>query len=279
MTPEHRILREHRLSGCCRTILTRRHLTPYWQGITDSDALVRMASVGAMEGLQPALLVQTVLPLLDDPVKSVRIEAARVLAGIPDGQLQHDQLASYERAAEEYIESQMVNADRPMAQLNLGNHYIARQNLDMAESSYRKAIALDSSFVAAYVNLADLYRSQRKDGKAHDVLLEAKNAAPDNAGVHHSLGLLLIRRQQPEKAVSELATAAELAPDNARYIYVYAVALDSTGESGKAIDLLQSAHDRFPQDADILNALVAYHRKAGNMSAAERYMKKLRKLN
>jgi hypothetical protein len=30
--------------------------------------------------------------------KSVRIEAARVLARIPDGQFQHDQLASYERA-------------------------------------------------------------------------------------------------------------------------------------------------------------------------------------
>ena len=46
--------------------------------------------------------MKTIFPLLDGPVKSVRIEAARVLARIPDGQLQHDQLASYERAVGKY---------------------------------------------------------------------------------------------------------------------------------------------------------------------------------
>jgi tetratricopeptide (TPR) repeat protein len=249
------------------------------QGRTDSDAMVRMASVGALEGLPPALLMQTVLPLLDDPVKSVRIEAARVLAGIPDGQLQHDQLASYESAAEEYIESQMVNADRPMAQFNLGNYYRAGRELDLAESSYKQALLLQPGFVAAHLNLADLYRSQGKEHEALKLLLEAVEHAPDSADVHHALGLLYIRQQLPDKATAELKVAASLAPDNARYTYVYAVAMHSSGKRAQAIEQLQAAHKRFPGDLDILNALVAYHREAGNSFAAESYMRKLNKIN
>ena len=37
---------------------------------------------------------------------------------------------------------------------------------------------------------------------------------------------------------------------------------------------LQNAHDRFPGGTDILSALVAFHRDAGDEFAAESYLKK-----
>ena len=245
------------------------------QGLEDEDAMVRMASVGALEGLQPAMLVRLVFPLLDDPVRSVRIEAARVLAPVPVGQLKGEQLSIYNKATAEYIESQTVNAERPEAQLNLGNYYAARGDIDKAEIAYSKAIALEDVFVPAYVNLADLYRAQQKETDAYKILLKAKQAAEDNADVHHALGLLLVRQQKTDKAVEELEAAARLAPENARYIYVYAVALNSTGQAGEAIKQLQIAHDRFPANVEILQALVSYNSDAGNVFAAERYMNKL----
>ena len=248
------------------------------QGLKDDDALVRMASIGVLEGLQPSMLVQLAFPLLDDPVKSVRIEAARVLAPVPVGQLQGEQLSIYNKAASEYVESQTANAERPEAQLNLGNYYAARGDIDKAEIAYSKAIALEDVFIPAYVNLADLYRAQQKDTDAYNVLSKAKQAAADNADVHHALGLLLVRQQKTGKAVEELEAAARLAPDNARYIYVYAVALNSTGQSDEAIEQLQIAHDRFPGNVEILQALIAFNRDAGNEFAAKRYMKKLEQL-
>jgi Flp pilus assembly protein TadD len=54
--------------------------------------------------------------------------------------------------------------------------------------------------------------------------------------------------------------------------------LNSTGDPAEAITQLQTAHERFPDDADILSALVSFHRDAGNNFAAESYMKKLQKL-
>ena len=248
------------------------------QGLEDEDAMVRMASVGALEGLQPAMLVRLVFPLLDDPVRSVRIEAARVLAPVPVGQLKGEQLSIYNKATAEYIESQTVNAERPEAQLNLGNYYAARGDIDKAEIAYSKAIALEDVFVPAYVNLADLYRAQQKETDAYKILLKAKQAAEDNADVHHALGLLLVRQQKTDKAVEELEAAARLAPENARYIYVYAVALNSTGRADDAIKQLQIAHDRFPANVEILQALISFNRDAGNAFAVERYMKKLEKM-
>ena len=245
------------------------------QGLSDEDAMVRMASVGALEGLQPSTLVQLIFPLLDDPVRTVRIEAARVLAPVPVGQLQGEQLSIYNKAANEYIESQQANAERPEAQLNLGNYYLSRGEVHKAEAAYKQAIKLEDVFVPAYINLADFYRRQGKDAEAYTVLSKAKQTAAENADVHHALGLLLVRQKKTNEAVVELEVAARLAPDNVRYIYVYAVALNSTGKPDEAIEQLQIAHDRFPENVDILQALISFNREAGNAFAAERYMTKL----
>ena len=245
------------------------------KGLEDDDAMVRIASIGALEGLQPGMLVQLVFPLLDDPVRSVRIEAARVLAPVPVGNLRGEQLSIYRNAAEEYIESQTVNSERPEAQLNLANYYGARGEGPKAEAVLIRAIELEDVFIPVYINLADIYRMQSDDAEAHRVLSKAKQLTPDSADVRHALGLVLVRQKKTEQAVEELRAAARLAEDNARYIYVYAVALQSTGKPNRAIEQLKIAHDRFPDNVDILQALISFNRDAGNAFDAERYMRKL----
>jgi len=247
-------------------------------GLEDDDAKVRLASIGALEGLQPAMLVQLVFPLLDDPVRSVRIEAARVLAPVPVGALQGEQLSIYRKAADEYIASQTVNAERPDAQLNLANYFVAKGEAAKAEAALKKAIELEQVFVPAYINLADVYRMKGNDTEAYRVLSTAKQLAPNNADVRHALGLVMVRQNKTDQAIAELEVAASLAKDNARYIYVYAVALNSTGKSKHALEQLQIAHDRFPQNVEVLQALVSFNRDAGNAFTAERYMKKLEDL-
>jgi len=59
---------------------------------------------------------------------------------------------------------------------------------------------------------------------------------------------------------------------------VYAIALDSIGQKDLAIEALRGAYERFPEDTNILQALIAFHREAGNEFAAQTLMKKLKKL-
>jgi Flp pilus assembly protein TadD len=110
-------------------------------------------------------------------------------------------------------------------------------------------------------------------------LRRAAQVSPGNADVHHALGLSLVRQQRVDEGIGQLRQATTLRPDNARYIYVYAVALNSTGEPEQAIMVLQGAHNQHPNNRDILSALVAFNRDAGNAAAARSYADKLRNVS
>jgi tetratricopeptide (TPR) repeat protein len=246
------------------------------QGLSDASPTVRAAAVAALESVPAEIRVRLAFPMLDDPVRAVRIEAARVLASILAGELPKAQQASLETALAEAIEAQQAMAERPEAQANLGNLYAALGDVDKAIAAYATAIELNAVYLPGYVNMADLYRAQGQEKAAEKELRRAVQASPGNAGVHHALGLSLVRQQRTQEGIEELRVATTLAPDDARYIYVYAVALNSTGKPEQAIMVLQGAHNRHPNNRDILGALVAFHRDLGNQAAARSYAEKLR---
>lgn len=101
--------------------------------------------------------------------------------------------------------------------------------------------------------------------------------APDNASLHHALGLLLIRQKRLDDAVAELSRAAELASNDPRYAYVYAVALKETGDISGAIGILAENYNRYPANRDILLALITINRDAGNRADALSYAHALRR--
>jgi Flp pilus assembly protein TadD len=248
-------------------------------GLSDDNPGVRAATVGVLETAPAEMRARLVFRMLNDPVRAVRIEAARVLASIPAGELPAEQRALLEKGVQEYVVAQQVMAERPEAQTNLGSLYAAQGEVEQAVSAFNEAIALNSAYVPAHVNLADLYRSQGDEPRVDSVLRQALKATPDSAAVHHALGLSLVRQQRTDAAVEALRQAATLSPDNARYVYVYAVALNSTSQQEQAVMVLQGAHTAHPNNVDILNVLVAFHRDLGNQAAARTYAEKLRTIS
>jgi Tfp pilus assembly protein PilF len=245
------------------------------EGLAGDDPARRVAALQALESAPLNIRAAMAFSALGDPVRAVRIEAARILAALSGSELAAGQQAQLDKGVAEYIEAQQVMAERPEAQVNLGNLHAVRGRPEQAARAYRTALAINPDFMPAYVNLADLYRSRGDESRAEEVLREAIKAAPGNGDVHHALGLSLVRQQRLEEAVAELELAARLSPEEARYVYVYAVALNSTGKPGQAILVLQGAHTRFPGNTDILSALVAFHRETGNTAAASTYADKL----
>ncbi len=132
--------------------------------------------------------------------------------------------------------------------------------------------------LSAAVNLADLYRHQGRDEDGVSVLREAVEISPDDGGLHHALGLALVRLKKSSEAIGELRRAAELEPDRARYAYVYAVGLESVGKREEAIAALKGALDRHPGNREILLALVNFSRGNGDCAAALGYAERLAKI-
>ncbi len=141
--------------------------------------------------------------------------------------------------------------------------------------AYRQANKIDAGFVPAYVNLAELYRGRGRTAEERRLLVDAIQAAPDNAAAHFALGLLEVRQRRYEAAVKSFQRAVELDPDTSRYSYVYAVALESVGRRDDAIGVLEETTQRHPWDRDVLVALVDYLMAAGDQVHARDYVEKL----
>jgi len=221
------------------------------QAAGDADPLARRAAVAALEYLPPDARLASAVPLLTDPVRIVRIEAARVLAPVRPEALSQDARGAYDRAAAELVDAQRANADRPEYRTNLGTFFAMRGLVADAETEFRAALALERTFVPAYVNLADLYRAAQREPDVRRVLEEGLRAVPAAAALHYALGLALVRAQRPADALSHLERAAARAPDNARFVYTYAVALHSAGRPREAVAVLEKGLERHPNDRDM----------------------------
>ena len=237
-------------------------------GITDPDPLVRMAAPQALPPSAPRSLIEAILPLLSDPVRAVRVEAARVIAGTDPQTMTPEHRSAFASAYQELINAEMIDADRPESHLNLGLLKTRRQQTSEAEAEYRTALRLDPKFVPALVNLADLNRQRGMDKEGAELLRTAIAIEPNNAAIKHSLGLLLVRQRNYAEALPLLRDAATLDPDNARYAYVYAVALNSTGSAAEAKALLARTYKQHPTDRNVLAGLIAFERDSGDIAAA-----------
>ena len=248
------------------------------KALEEKDPLIRSTAVSALEILEPEHRLAVGPRFLQDPVRAVRIEAARVLASVPPQRLNFEERAALDVATTEFIDSQLANAEQPGSHGNLGLFYADRGQFSQAEAAYRKALQLESSFYPALVNLADLYRLQSRDQEGETILRQALKLAPDDANVHHALGLLLVRLSRKEEALEFFRQAATLQPDDPRHTYVYGIALNSMGRRGEAITVLEEAHHRHATNPQILQALLTLHRDQGNEKAVSHYAEKLQKI-
>jgi len=243
--------------------------------LNDPDELVRRSGVQLLARADPAVAMRYLPRMLEDPVRAVRIEAARALAAQPPDRIPAEYRAPFDRALDEYFAVQRFNADRPESHLNLGALHVERGELDKAEAEYRRALELAPGTVQPVVNLADLHRARGSEQQAEELLRGALKTDPGSAPLHHALGLAYARQKRQKEALAELAEAVRLAPDVPRFAYVYGVALHSFGGTAKGIAALEQAHQRFPGDRVILQALAAMERDRGDRAKAIAYAERL----
>ena len=199
--------------------------------LDDPSALVRAAAIEVFDVVPPAQR-RAVLPLLADPSRTVRMQAARALAALPTATFDAAAVEAFGRAAGEYVAAERHNADRPEHRTNLGGFLAERGDFAAAESEFRAALRLDARYTPAWANLADMLRAQGRETEAESTLREGIATLPADATLHHALGLSLVRQQRSDEALRELRRATELDPDNARFRYVYEIALEELGPAG-----------------------------------------------
>jgi tetratricopeptide (TPR) repeat protein len=243
--------------------------------VADPDPLVRRAAAEAAENIPEQYRGPLLLPLLSDPVRAVRITAARTLATVSPQTLPDGARRLIDQGLDEYEQSEMANAERAGARTNLGMLAAMRGRREEAAAQFEEAVALDPFYVPAYVNRADVLRALRRDEEGEQVLRAGIEKVPGDASLHHALGLLLHRTGRPGAALDEFALAADADASPSRYAYVYALALADAGDPDRALFYLHKAHRSAPHDPEILFALANSYRDRGETRTALEYAKKL----
>jgi tetratricopeptide (TPR) repeat protein len=244
----------------------------------DSSPIVRRTVAVAARELPPEQRAEVVRELLRDPVRTVRIEAVAALLGIHAGRWSESDRAALKAATAEYIEARSYNADRGEGLVDLAHVALLAGDVQRGESDLREALDLDPTFTAAYVNLADLYRSQQRDEEAEAILREGLKPAADRAAIEFALGLTLVRLERHSEALAHLRRAHELRPEVIRFGYVYAVAQFDHGRQHASLASLRRMLERYPASREILQLLVGYNQKMGHTKAAQQYAAELEKL-
>jgi len=244
--------------------------------LEDEHPLVRAAAAAAHDGNgDPNLLTRRLVPLLRDPVRSVRIEAARVLVlnGVIRLNGTDDQVLT--KVLEEYRTGLNYDSDRAGAHLTLGALDEQLGNDSQAEQHYRTAIRLEPSSSGGRANLAALL------GRRVEQL--ASSASSDPNGPSPQLAEMLTKmnseiEQLRSDELQLLRRDADMLPDNAALQYRLGLALYLDGKNEEAEQRLQRAVDRDQAQPGFWLALILLQERLGKMSEAARNAKRLYEL-
>lgn len=249
-------------------------------GLEADDPLMRRAAIEAVQGVDVNARWSLVAPLLDDPVRGVRVAAAAALADIrPEAIEDAASRTTLAKAFDEYVAAERLNADRAEHWVNLGGFHFRQGDVAEAEKDFAEARRRNPRFVPAYVNQADMYRALGREADGERLLREGIKVVPGQASLHHALGLLLVRTGRQDEAQQPLGQAWNLGPDNPRFGYVYGVALDSAGLRERAIEVWEQAVALHPNDREVLNVLAMTLYQAGELERSLVYAERLAELS
>lgn len=244
--------------------------------LRDKNPLIRHTAIAGVDipGNPPQQKFAFLYPMLKDPVRAVRMEAARIISSVPPQFINHAQRAEIQKAIDEYTEGQLASIDRPGARLNLAvlNENIGRPR--EAISWYRSAIKLDGTFVPAKLNLAVLLSQMSELEEAEVLLREVIKLHPDFGEAYYSLGLLKAEQKQAEESLKNLTMASKLMPEHHRAHYNYSLALEHAGRLNDAKAAMINAQAASPNDPKYMLELVRIYGMQKSWQQANYWAKK-----
>jgi len=245
------------------------------EALDDIEPIVRVEAIDAFTANDARDFINSLFPLLNDPVKVVRIQAANKLSMLRRNEFTEEQFKVLSSVLNEYLETLKYSADFPAGRYNLGNYYSNTGDYINAVKNYNKAIEFDSLFYPAKSNLAMLHYNNGKLKEAEILFKDlAKNHTEYSEGNYY-LGLLYAEQKRFKEAAEVLEIAAMNRKDNARIYYNLGLIYQNLNETSKAESSLLRGYSSYPNDFDIMYALVDFYVKSGNKNKALQFAKEI----
>jgi tetratricopeptide (TPR) repeat protein len=148
--------------------------------IDDDDPLIRAAAIAVQRGAPPIDRVQRLVPAFEDPVRSVRIAAAREFLDAPVARLPARIAEAARSATGEWRASLFAKADFPETHMVIGGAALVLRNPRAAEQAFREAVRLDPQQVEAWTMIARILAATGDPDGARTALDDALAANPSS---------------------------------------------------------------------------------------------------
>ncbi len=254
--------------------------------LEDEHPLVRKAALSAISRTpNPIARVQMARPLLKDPVRSVRLEAARILVESGRNAMALVSDAERDRALRELEENYRANSDAPGGLLAWGSLEEQLERFESAATKYEAAIRNDPTAVGPRSNLAALLdRLAQQQSTAERVgenpstisstttppseSEKAGSSSNSNKNGENSLAgrAKELRRQE----LPLLLRDSQLLPNSSDLQYRAGLALYLDGQLEPATEKLRRAVELSPNRIEYRIALTLLLQKRGMMNDAKR---------
>jgi Tfp pilus assembly protein PilF len=236
----------------------------------DPDPEIRAAAAEGYESMPAKSRLYALAPLLRDPVRAVRIAAARSLSSAPEARADASVREALDAALAEAIAVNELSLDMPGSRLSLAVLHENAGRVDQAERHYRAALVIDPDFTPARANLSRLFNAASRNADAERVLRDGLSRQPGIGELQYSLGLLMAEESRMTEAASSLKKAAALMPDRARVHLNLGLVLLRLNDAPRAILALTRSNDLDPADPTAAQALaVHYYQKRDGKAALD----------
>jgi len=242
----------------------------YELSLMDDEALIRRTAVEGLNASRMKRQAELISPLLYDPVKAVRIEAASKLVGGPSKHLDSSEQEVFQGDLNEFVGSMEYSGDFAFGRYNLGNLYAELKRPEDAIRNYQAALKIDDLFYPAKVNLAMLYNRLGKNNDAERLLREVVQTHPQMYELKYSLGLLLAEQKKYHEASSFLSSAARGLPKRSRIHYNSGLILDYLRRDTAAEAALMRALELEPDNMDYLKGMAEFYLKRKRYEEAKK---------
>jgi tetratricopeptide (TPR) repeat protein len=218
--------------------------------------------VALLEAASPDIMAKLLIPMLEDPSRLVRTEAARVLTRFPNSRFTGSQRRPFQAALDEYKAGLMASGDRAGAHMGLGL-LAENQGLQQeAREAYETAIRIEPTATGARTNLAawhDLQAEPLERQRMQAMTNRDEETARRlfEGAMEHRMESARLRSEE----LQLLARDARLAPDNAPVQYRYGLSLYLHGDYENAEAALLRAATLEPTVPDFVLAVALLYEK------------------
>jgi predicted CXXCH cytochrome family protein len=257
---------------------SRTNAQTLFQATSDSSPQVREVAAMTLDGYTSDSrapyrdLIKYVVPLLDDPSRSVRVAAVQPVARIPRQLLRASERTAFDAAFKELEQGLVVNNDRAAPYVAMGNIYQLLEDQEAAEKAFRKAIFVEPNYTGARANLAELLQTRAEQISQRMRTLTVGEAREKEQDI---LGLRREVEQLRRAELANFARDASYAPGIADVQYRYGLGLYRDGQMEEAEKYLRRAVDLQPRSVLYLAAMARFLQAAGRYQEALPFARRL----